>query len=194
MGSSPTPGTKNEAQASFFDPPNLTRYLKRRLIESYCLMDNYRPNVAVLITDGRGRVLLCYRKNTTPGVTNPVQTVQGGIDPGETPLQAAEREVHEEIGLTPSMFRVIGESQEKYRYTWPNEFIQQIQGSSYIGQEQQFFLFEVDPETQFSLDHYHQEFASVRWGTPQELIELAWDKKRPGLVAALTEFGLLPRD
>jgi putative (di)nucleoside polyphosphate hydrolase len=157
-------------------------------------MERYRPNVAILVTDGHGRILLCYRKQTTPGVTNPVQTVQGGIDPGETPLQAAMREVHEEIGLTPEMFQVIGESQAKYRYAWPNEFVTQLGSATYIGQEQQFFLFQVDPETPFSLDHHHQEFESVRWGSPQELVDLAWEKKRPGLSGALKEFGLLPAD
>jgi 8-oxo-dGTP pyrophosphatase MutT (NUDIX family) len=34
----------------------------------------------------------------------------GGIDPGETPVEAALREAHEELGIDPAQVRVIGAS------------------------------------------------------------------------------------
>jgi putative (di)nucleoside polyphosphate hydrolase len=126
--------------------------------------------------------------------TGSVQTVQGGIDPGETPLEAACREVSEEIGLQPGQYKVIGQAPTKYRYDWPSVFIDQLEHKTYIGQEQEFFLIEVDPQAVFQLDTHQQEFAEVRWGSPQELIDLAWEKKRPGLAGALKEFGLLATD
>lgn len=148
----------------------------------------YRPNVAVIITDGRGRVLLCYRGE---GAHSRVQTVQGGIDPGETPEEAATRELYEEIGLMPDEYRFIRASDVKYRYDWPRTFLDQLKHKTYIGQEQQFFLIEVDPNAEFKLDTHNREFESVRWGTPKELVDMAWEKKRPGLEGALREFGLL---
>lgn len=151
-------------------------------------MAKYRPNVAVLITDGQGRVLLCYRSEVAHGRA---QTVQGGIDPGETPKEAAVRELYEEIGLTPQDYQFIGESHEKYRYDWPRTFLNQLQHKTYIGQEQQFFLIQVKPDADFKLDHHYQEFERVCWGTPQQLVEMAWDQKRPGIEGALREFGLL---
>jgi 8-oxo-dGTP pyrophosphatase MutT (NUDIX family) len=82
----------------------------------------------------------------------------------------------------------------KYRYDWPLTFLDQLEHKTYIGQEQQYFLVEVLSEVEFKLDTHHREFESVRWGTPQELIDLAWDQKRPGLEGALREFGLLAGD
>ena len=148
----------------------------------------YRPNVAVLITDGQGRVLLCYRGD---GAHSRVQTVQGGIDPGETPEEAATREVYEEVGLMPDQYVFTGVSDVKYRYDWPRSFLEQLKHKTYIGQEQQYFLITVKPDVKFNLDTHNREFESVRWGTPKELVYMAWDKKRPGLEGALREFGLL---
>ena len=152
-------------------------------------MAKYRPNVAVLITDGQGRVLLCYRSE---GAHGRAQTVQGGIDPGETPEQAAVRELYEEIGLTPKDYEIMAVSHERYRYDWPKIFLDQLEHKTYIGQEQQFFLIKVKPNVEFNLETHHREFERVCWGTPQQLVEMAWDQKRPGIESALREFGLLP--
>ena len=151
----------------------------------------YRPNVAVLITDGQGHVLLCYRGD---GAHSRVQTVQGGIDPGETPEEAATRELYEEVGLMPDEYRFIAASNLKYKYDWPRTFLDQLKHKTYIGQEQQFFLIETSPDVEFKLDTHNREFESVRWGTPKELVDMAWDKKRPGIEGALREFGLLSSD
>lgn len=117
--------------------------------------------------------------------------MQGGIDPGETPEEAAVRELYEEVGLEPGEYTILAGSDTKYRYDWPTSFLSKLKSKKYRGQEQQYFLIQVKPETQFKLDTYNQEFASVRWGTVRELLDLAWDQKRPGLEGALREFGLL---
>ena len=151
----------------------------------------YRPNAAVLITDGQGRVLLCERVD---GLYSQVQTVQGGIDAGETAREAAVREVYEEIGLKPEDFAIIGEQKEKFRYDWPVEYKSKFPPGvldEFVGQEQTFFLAQVRPDVKFDLETHHPEFARVWWGTAQELVEKCWEVKRPGIRAALQEFGLL---
>lgn len=151
----------------------------------------YRPNAAVLITDGQGRILLCQRVD---GVFSQIQTVQGGIDPGETAREAAVREVSEEIGLTPEQFDIVAERSTTFCYAWPADYLARLEAAKrtqYIGQEQTYFLAQVHPDVAFDVNTHNQEFARVWWGTPRELIEQCWEVKRPGIEAALREFGLL---
>lgn len=155
----------------------------------------FRPNAAVIITNKDKQVLLCER--SFPGYAeNTVQTVQGGIDPGETPRETAERELMEELGIAKEDFEIIDELDETFSYEWPKEYLEgsraRYPGSTYIGQEQYFFLAVVNGEVEFHLDSYHREFDAVRWGTPEELIGGIWEPKRAGTEAALKAFGLLP--
>ncbi len=149
----------------------------------------YRQNAAVIITDGQGRVLLCRRTGNFPFV----QTVQGGIDAGETPMEAAIRELGEEVGLRPDQFRITGECPTTSQYDFLPEVIAgDEEKQKFRGQTQTFFLAEVHPDTTFILDgDDEQEFQEVRWGTPEEFVREVWDIKRPGIVMALRAFGLL---
>lgn len=151
----------------------------------------YRPNAAVIVTDGNGRVLLCERADL-PGA---VQTVQGGIDPGETPVEAARRELGEEIGLTPSQFEIIGSVPETFKYVWPPEVLDRVRRDrpeeTRVGQEQTIFLARVAPDVTFDLDAHAREFSRVWWGAPQEMVDGAWEYKKAILKSALKHFGLM---
>lgn len=57
-----------------------------------------RPAARVLCVDGRARVLLLRWHDPVAGVEF-WEPPGGGIDPGETPLEAARRELWEETGL-----------------------------------------------------------------------------------------------
>ncbi len=157
----------------------------------------YRPNAAVIITDGHGRVLLC-RRGFAGYTDSTIQTVQGGIDPGETPREAAEREMMEELGITKDDFEITDAFDVPYRYNWPEQHLRESRekypNDPYIGQEQYFFLAVLEPDVQFSLDAHHREFDAVEWGSPQEMLAGMWEPKRPGTAAALRVFGLLPAE
>lgn len=154
----------------------------------------YRQNAAVIITDGQGRVLLCERVITSSihGARLYLQTVQGGIDAGETPREAAIREVQEELGITPEQFSIEQELPGKFRYDFTDDLILKPSFQQYCGQEQTFFLAKLVPGTVFALDtHGAPEFERVFWGTGAELLAGAWGGKRPGMEMALKTFGLL---
>ncbi|MFA6018155.1 MAG: NUDIX domain-containing protein [Patescibacteria group bacterium] len=153
--------------------------------------ERYRPNVAVLLTDGHGRVLLCERiEERYSGI---FQTVQGGIDEGESVVDAALRETSEELGIDPSVITILGVMEKKFRYRWTEEYLASIayRSSPFIGQEHHFVFAQIEPGTPMVLDAHQREFRRVLWGTPQELIEKSWEGKRPGFIAALEYFGLL---
>lgn len=156
-------------------------------------MSTYRPNAAIIVTDGNGRILLCEREDL-PGA---IQTVQGGIDAGESPEDAARRELYEEIGLRPDAYEIVASLPEPLRYDWPPELKKRWslnpfdRFSKYDGQEQHFFLVRVSPDATFDLDAHAREFSRCEWGTPSELLEGAWEYKRPILKSALEQFDLL---
>jgi len=138
------------------------------------------------VSDGNGRVLFCKRV----GKFRNIQTVQGGIDDGETIEQAGRRELLEEIGLRPDAYELRASLIDAHRYEWPDWCIEENE-HRYIGQEQSFLLATVHLPVEFNLDEHVREFSRVWWGRPEELVKKAWEVKRPGLEAALRGFGLL---
>ena len=99
-------------------------------------MVRYRPNVAALVVNPAGSLLICERANI-PGAW---QFPQGGVDPGETPEQALFREVREEVGLEPQHYEVI-DRREGYRYLYPQEVRgKKLRKHGSHGQEQTYFL------------------------------------------------------
>lgn len=152
--------------------------------------EQYRPNAALLLTDGHGRVLCCVRSDASYGES--LQLVQGGIDPGESVTEAALREASEELGIDSALITVLGVMDRKFRYRWDDEYLATSNfPGSFVGQEQQFVFGQIEPGTPMNLDAHHREFRRVFWGSPQILIEGCWEKKRPGIIAALEHFGLL---
>lgn len=153
--------------------------------------EQFRPNAALLLTDGHGRVLCCARADDVYGES--LQTVQGGIDDGESLVDAALREASEELGIDPALITVLGVMDQKFQYRWNDQAVYSMKfpGSPYVGQEQQYVFGQIEPGTPMKLDAHHQEFTRVFWGTPQTLIDGSWEQKRPGLIAALEHFGLL---
>jgi len=73
----------------------------------------FRENVAGILRDDRGRILICERL----GVRDAWQFPQGGIDAGETPEEALVRELWEEISVAALDFRIV-ERHGPYRYVF----------------------------------------------------------------------------
>ncbi len=156
----------------------------------------YRPNATVIVTDGTGQVLLCERVKSVYGG---VQTVQGGVDEGETFEAAARRELAEEIGISDqATYDLTGPLYWTWKYDWPADYREKLKEQYrevfepvFVGQEQHYFLAKLHTETDFSLDHHAQEFSRVWWASPQDLIDGIWEPKREGMRRALQEFGLI---
>jgi len=74
---------------------------------------------------------------------------KGHFDPGETPLQAAEREVREETGVTVRALTELGEA--RYWYT---------RGGQTIGKSVTFFLFSYAGG---DIGDHDEEVEEVRW-------------------------------
>ena len=125
----------------------------------------YRPNVAAILQNDAGLILICERRDY-PGSW---QFPQGGVDPGETFEAALLRELWEELSLEPAHY-VVEEQRGPYRYVFPAHFTKK----RYAGQEQVYFRLRfLGPEAAINVATAHPEFRAVRWIEPARFL-LAW--------------------
>lgn len=129
-------------------------------------MPKYRPNVAALILNEDGELLVCERlKNASAW-----QFPQGGVDKGESDLDALKREVWEEVGLKETHYTVL-EQKSGYCYLYPPSVKKK---KNWDGQRQTYFLCQLNagsPEP--NLGDNNPEFSDYDWVKPQEFDE-AW--------------------
>ncbi|KEG05593.1 putative NUDIX hydrolase, conserved [Trypanosoma grayi] len=150
----------------------------------------YRRNVCVVIFNEEVRFLGCQRIHEER-----YQFVQGGIEDWEDDtLQAAYREVEEEIGLLQEDLHFVGEilppsgDPREFRYTLHQS--SNLRRFGYVGQEQRLMLFFttsnsikkvrlIPPKETRAL----QEFSCVKWMTIENIIERCPREKRHIFVA-----------
>ena len=80
--------------------------------------EGYRPNVGIVLANQRNEVFWGKRVNQ-----HAWQFPQGGIQHGETPLQAMYRELGEEIGLHHAHVRILGRTRDWLRYEVPQQWM-----------------------------------------------------------------------
>ena len=122
--------------------------------------DGYRDNVGLILLGPNTSVLLCRRLGQ-----NAWQFPQGGMNPGETPIETAYRELKEEIGLDPADVKVIAETKTWLKYDLPRQYLRKQDGMVCIGQKQKWFLLKlISPENKIRINASKwPEFDSWRW-------------------------------
>ena len=122
-------------------------------------LGNFRLNVAGILMDARGRILICERL----GNAGAWQFPQGGVDDGETLEQALFRELQEEIGVDKTSYRVSAQK-GPYHYAYDGGPIR-----GFDGKDQYFFLATYSgPEDAIRLDLPHPEFQAYQWISPSD--------------------------
>jgi len=120
----------------------------------------YRPAIGIMLLNALGEVFVARRLDmpTMPAWQMP----QGGIEPGETPRQAALRELKEEIGTGKA--EIIGESRGWFHYDLPIELAGNVWGGCYRGQRLKWFLMRfTGRDSDINLATEHPEFDAWRW-------------------------------
>ena len=129
----------------------------------------YRPNVAGILCDGNGKILVGERLKHEGAWQFP----QGGVDKGESLREALHRELEEEIGVSPDLYEII-EERGGYRYEFSGG---RLKFGTYGGQEQTYFLCHfLGRPKQVRTDTKHPEFQAVRWIEPSDF-DLKWVPK-----------------
>lgn len=144
-------------------------------------MPSYRPNVACILRNTAGEILICERKDW-PGCW---QFPQGGVKKGESLEQALYREVEEELCLKKENYEIVT-SKGPYRYLFANG----RKKEGYEGQEQHYFLATLtNPNAQIRFDGESDEFRASRW-IPPATYDLNWvaSAKREVYTAVFQDF------
>ncbi len=141
---------------------------------------HFRANVVAVVTNAKGRVL-AFERSDVPGAW---QLPQGGIDDGETPEEAAWRELGEETGLGRDEVDLVGEYPEWTAYEWPTG----PRKNGRMGQVQRWFTFrvvgdEVEPRPD------GVEFSAWKWAKRDWLVEHVVDFRRPSYRRVLLDDG-----
>jgi putative (di)nucleoside polyphosphate hydrolase len=145
----------------------------------------YRPAVGIMLLNSLGQVLVA-RRTDMPAMPA-WQMPQGGIDPGETPRQAALRELAEEIGTCNA--EIIAESREWMVYDLPVELARSVWSGRYRGQRQKWFVMRFSgSDADIDVATKHPEFDAWRWVAPEQLPELIVSFKRQLYIDVLAEF------
>src|SRR5690349_2014681 len=95
---------------------------------------HFRAGVITVVRRSDGQVLAFERAD----LTGEWQLPQGGIETGETPEQAAWRELREETGLSKHDVTLVDQHADWTVYEWPAD----MRSSQRIGQVHRWFFFE----------------------------------------------------
>ena len=145
----------------------------------------YRPAVGIMLLNRHGEVFVGRRIDMP--VMPAWQMPQGGIDPGETPRQAAMRELEEEIGTTKA--EILGESRAWLKYDLPVALAEGMWGGRYRGQRQKWFVMRfAGSDADINLATEHPEFDAWQWVMPERLPDLIVPFKRQLYIDILVEF------
>lgn len=136
----------------------------------------FRRNAGIVVFRADKKVLLCQRSD----MEDSWQFPQGGIEEGETPEQAAARELREETSLLG--LQHVATLTEAARYRFPPAVIASMQkrGFNNAGQDMYWSLFYFDgTDAAINLNTETPEFKAFKWTSLEEAVELAVDFKKP---------------
>lgn len=154
----------------------------------------YRPCVGIMLLNKEGLVFVGHRRDkrlkehVAPGYE--WQMPQGGIDSGETPHEAALRELCEETNVTS--VSLLAEAPNWLSYDLPRPVATQSHKGRYRGQRQKWFAmrFEgAESEIDIAAPGGHKpEFDAWRWEAMERLPGLIIPFKRPVYEQVVTFF------
>jgi putative (di)nucleoside polyphosphate hydrolase len=145
----------------------------------------YRPSVGIMLLDHRWRALV-GRRIGEPGQA--WQMPQGGIRDAETPIEAAYRELKEELGVVSAEF--VAESEAWFRYDFPPGAALGPGKAGLRGQKQKWIILRFTGEDgEIDLNRTDApEFDAWRWMPINELPQTIVSFKRQVYLDLLKEF------
>ncbi|HTP76503.1 MAG TPA: RNA pyrophosphohydrolase [Rhizomicrobium sp.] len=144
----------------------------------------YRPCVGMMLVNREGLVFVGRRIDQT---IEGWQMPQGGIDEGETPLEAAMRELKEEVGTDKAEF--LAEMDEWLAYDLPPHLLGVALHGRYRGQRQKWIALRFTGEdSDIDIRTHEPEFAAWKWLALEALPRLIVPFKRDTYTKVIAAF------
>jgi putative (di)nucleoside polyphosphate hydrolase len=120
------------------------------------------------------------------------QMPQGGIDKGETPRQAALRELEEEVGTAKA--EIIAEMDDWVTYDLPEHLVGVAFKGKYKGQRQKWFALRfTGSDSDIDLTAHEPEFSAFQWVSLEALPDLIVPFKRQTYKHVIAAFAPLAK-
>ncbi|HBV78863.1 RNA pyrophosphohydrolase [Alphaproteobacteria bacterium] len=134
----------------------------------------YRPCVGIFLINDAKQVFGGRRIDSRAEAW---QMPQGGIDPGETVIDACMREMGEEIGTSSA--ELLCEHDDWLYYDIPLPLADRLWHGQYKGQKQKWMALRfTGDDRDININTAEPEFCEWRWLEPRELVDLAVPFKR----------------
>jgi putative (di)nucleoside polyphosphate hydrolase len=127
----------------------------------------YRPAVGIMLLNAEGKVWAGQRLDNR---LEAWQMPQGGLDPGEEPLDGALRELEEETGIHPGLVEIVARHGEELYYDLPEELVGKVWKKKWRGQRQTWFLARfLGTDEDVNIATAEPEFRAWKWAEPEDL-------------------------
>ncbi|HEX8641640.1 MAG TPA: RNA pyrophosphohydrolase [Allosphingosinicella sp.] len=138
--------------------------------------DGYRPGVGVMLINEAKKAWVGQRLDSK---LEAWQMPQGGLDPGEAPLEGALRELEEETGIGRGLVEILARCPRELTYDLPDDLVGKIWKKPWRGQRQTWFLARfLGTDADVRIDTPEPEFRAWKWADPNELSALIVPFKR----------------
>ena len=146
-----------------------------------------RIGVGIIVLNNNNQVFVGRRKDN-PG--DKWQMPQGGVDKGESYINAMKRELFEETSI--KSIKIIKELDRIYEYELPDNLVGIIWKGKFRGQKQKWFITKfLGKDSEINLKTKHQEFLDWKWIEPKLLPEIIVNFKKNLYLDLLTEISLV---
>ena len=145
-----------------------------------------RIGVGIIVLNNQNQVFVGKRKDN-PG--DKWQMPQGGVDKGESYIDAMKRELFEETSIIN--IKILKEVDRIYEYELPDNLVGIIWKGKFRGQKQKWFITKfLGNDSEINLNTKNPEFVDWKWIEPKLLPEVIVNFKKNLYLDLLAEINL----